>query len=176
MFLRRSDINPVPDFFDRYIHLIDDITLSEALRITSDVFSVISDRLEQLQDTVYAPGKWTAKDILQHCIDTERIMSYRALRFARNDDTPLPGFDESWYARHTTASDRSVPDLIDEFSHVRQSSIALFRNLDEEMLRRRGTCFNREVQVLALGFVIAGHPLHHSKVLEERYFPFLRSY
>jgi hypothetical protein len=163
----------MPDFFDRYIHLVSDFPLPEALAESSTVFQAVSDPVLRLGEKVYAPAKWTSKDILQHCIDTERILSYRALRFARNDQTRLPGFDESLFAQHSSANDRTVSDLLDEFALVRQSTLAMFLSFTPEMILRHGICFERQVSVLALGFIIAGHALHHRAILEQRYFPLL---
>ena len=165
----------MPEFFDRYINLVDDVPLVEALVQSSGLFEPVLPQLEALGDTVYAPGKWTVRDILQHCIDTERIQAYRALRFARNDRTALPGFDEELFARNTTATDRTIPDLQDEFSLVRATTVRLFTGFTDNMLRREGTCFGRQISVLALGFVIVGHPIHHLDILRERYFPLISS-
>lgn len=164
----------MPEFVDRYIHQVEDRELDEALLQSAGAFHAIADQLEALGDKVYAPGKWTIKDILQHCIDTERILSYRALRIARNDRTPLAGFEEEDYARYTSATERSVVDLLDELAVVRKSSILLFRNFSNEMLLRQGTASGRSLTVLALGFTIAGHVLHHLRIVEERYFPLTR--
>ena len=87
----------------------------------------------------YAEGKWTIKDIIQHLIDAERIFSYRALRFSRNDKTPLPGFEENDYVENTDANKRSIQDLLTEFSAVRQSTLLLFKSFSEEQLKRIGT-------------------------------------
>ena len=172
--MTRSDLFPMPDFFDRYINLVDDIDLMDALAQTARFENLLSlETLEALGDRVYAPGKWISKDILQHIIDNERIMSYRALRFARNDQTPLPGYDEDPFAQFAHASRRTLPDLYDEYALVRQSTLALFRNFDEEMLLRSGIASNREISVLALGFVLVGHPIHHVNIIRERYLPLL---
>ena len=106
-------------------------------------------------------------------IDTERIMSYRALRFARNDQTTLPGFDEDLFSTSAHAATRSLEDLLDEFAVVRQATIVLFKSFDEEMLLRTGICFNKRVSVLAIGFILVGHPIHHGHVIQERYLPLL---
>lgn len=172
--MKRSQIQPMPPFFDRYINLIEDIDLLEgfAKYTPQHVFSDI-EKLTRLADRVYAPGKWTVKDILQHVIDNERIMSYRALRFSRNDKTPLPGYDEALLADNTIAASRTVGDLMDEFNQLRQSTITLFKQMDQTMLTRMGNANQTQINALALGFVILGHPLHHSHVLAERYFPLL---
>ncbi|GGB88373.1 DNA damage-inducible protein DinB [Dyadobacter sediminis] len=164
----------MPAFFDRYINLVEDIDLFEAFeKYTPD--KVYSDKvkLTALGNRVYAEDKWTAKDILQHVIDNERIMAYRALRFSRNDKTELPGYDEAVLGANTTAVLRSVDDLMEEFNDVRKSTITLFKNMNDTMLLNSGTANKTEISPLALGFVIIGHPVHHMHVISERYFPLL---
>ncbi|MFN4084889.1 MAG: DinB family protein [Spirosomataceae bacterium] len=174
--MKKSTITKLPAFFDRYIHLVEDMDIIEALQ-TYRPTAVLSDleSLLALEDRVYLPGKWTVKSILQHMIDTERIMTYRALRFARKDTTILPGFDEEWYGKHAEADFRTVEDLIAEFAFVRESTIALFQSFNEDMLKQKGETFVGTITVLSLGFVIVGHLLHHRRVLDERYLPLLDS-
>jgi uncharacterized damage-inducible protein DinB len=117
----------------------------------------------------YAEGKWTIKEILGHVVDDERIYAYRALRFARNDSTELPGFDQDRYARYALANERDSRDLLDEFSLVRQSTIALFESLDAAALLRSGVADGHRVSVRALAYHIAGHELRHRNVIRERY-------
>lgn len=175
--MKRSDIQHMPQFFDRYILLSDDIDVVEGLQKTTHLYQneAIKQAMLQLGNQVYAPGKWTAKDILQHLIDNERIMSYRAMRFARNDKTTLPGYDEELFGANTTANSRTLEDLLEEFSLVRQSTLALFKSFDDEMLHREGISFNQRISPLALGFVLIGHPIHHLSVLKERYFPLIQA-
>lgn len=175
--MKRSDIQHMPQFFDRYILLSDDIDVVEGLQKTAHLYQneAIKQAMLQLGNQVYAPGKWTAKDILQHLIDNERIMSYRAMRFARNDKTTLPGYDEELFGANTTANSRTLEDLLEEFSLVRQSTLALFKSFDDEMLHREGISFNQRISPLALGFVLIGHPIHHLSVLKERYFPLIQA-
>lgn len=170
--MKKSAINPMPEFFDRYINLVEDIDIHEALKKYS--FNLTGEDVELLKllgDKKYTPDKWTVKDILQHMIDTERIQAYRALRFARNDKNVLPGFDEQLYGAEANAGRRSVVDLLDELIYVRQSNILLFKSFDDTMLLRSGVCFKVPISVLALGFVIAGHGIHHMKVIKEKYYP-----
>jgi len=168
--MKRTDIHPMPDFFDRYINLVENIPVIDALEKYSNLTSEENIELfNKIGNRVYAPGKWTIKSILQHIIDTERIISYRALRFARKDATPLPPFDEEYFAMHTNADSRTLNDLLEEFIVVRRSSIVLFKSFSDEMLKQTGIAFNRSISVLALGFVIAGHPLHHLNIIKERY-------
>jgi len=172
--MNKSNINPMPQFFDRYINLVEDLDLFEAFEKYSPE-NVYSDfqKLIDLEDKVYAPGKWTVKDTLQHVIDNERIMAYRALRFSRNDKTNLPGYDEEILAAYTVASKRSVTDLIEEFSLVRQTSLLLFKNMNEDMILYTGTANHTQITPLALGYVIIGHPVHHMNIIRERYYPLL---
>lgn len=164
----------MPDFFDRYINQVEDIELMEALVKHSTFESYLPiETINALDSKRYAPGKWTIKEILQHIIDTERILSYRALRFARKDNTTLPGFDEAMFAASSLAEGRSIPDLLEEFKSLRISNIYLFKNFKEEMLQQSGICFNRNVSVLALGFIVVGHCTHHMNVVKERYLPLL---
>ena len=161
----------MPEFFDRYILLVDDISVMTALTETQDL---IPPRLrpdyERLQNSRYAPDKWTIKEVLQHVIDNERIQTYRALRFARRDNTPLPGYDEVLFASHAETAHRTLESLEEEFTAVRKSTLALYRSFTPEMLQEEGICFNKSISVLALGFQVVGHQLHHQRVIAERYF------
>jgi hypothetical protein len=172
--MKRSDIQPLPEYFDRYINLADDIELMDALQKSLDDLDKLPlDKWNALGDKVYAPGKWTVKDIVQHIADTERIFSYRALRFARNDSTKLPGFEENDFAREANASHRSLTDLIDELKLVRRSTIAMFASFDDKALQRTGPTFKKDISVLGIAFTAVGHQVHHFNVLEERYYPML---
>lgn len=169
--MKKRDLKFMPEFFDRYINLVsDEETILEALENSKNDLLALKDQLEKHKDYSYKTGKWTPKDLIQHIIDTERILAYRALVYARNDTAELPGFDENLYANNSKGSDRSVDDLLQEFTMVRASNISLFRNFSEEALHSEGICFHKKMTTLALGFVIVGHPKHHIKILKERYF------
>jgi len=169
--MTKSDIAVMPGFFDRYIDLAPNIDLLDALTEGVSLEPLLpAQTMTDLGDYRYAPGKWTAKDIVQHLIDTERILAYRALRFARNDKTQLPGFDEDDFARHANAERRTITDLYAEFALHHQLTVALFKSFDEETLQRTGICFKKSVSVLALGFILVGHPIHHANVVKERYY------
>jgi hypothetical protein len=167
----KSQIGELPKFFDKYISLTEDIELKEGLLKFSPevVFSDFA-MYQKIGDDIYAPGKWTIKDILQHCIDTERIMAYRALCFARNEEVSLPGFDEESYAKNTNASSRTMADLMEEFIFLRKSTCCMFDSFDKTMLLRKGSTAITRISPLALGFVIIGHSLHHEKIIRERYY------
>lgn len=120
-------------------------------------------------DYRYAEGKWTVKELLQHMIDTERIMAYRALAIARNDKTPLPGFDENAYVEILDVSHRSMTEMVAEFLELRNSTLSLFRSFTDKELHRQGTMSGNATSARAVGYIIAGHQLHHFQILEERY-------
>ena len=119
--------------------------------------------------TRYAPGKWTLKEVLGHLIDDERIFAYRALCIARGDTHPLESFDENAYVAGANFNDRTVANLLDEYSRVRRSSIALFESLSPDAWLRRGTVAGYSASVRGLAFHIAGHELHHLVIVRERY-------
>lgn len=168
--MKQSDIKTMPEYFDRYIKSVEDIELEEALsKYSVNLFYPYMSKLAETGNKTYAPGKWTVNNILQHIIDSERVFCYRALRFARNDSTLLPGFDENKFADESMADKRTVEDLLQEMDSVRKSSIDLFRSFDGKMLMREGICFNKNISVLAIGFVIAGHSLHHINFIKEKY-------
>lgn len=118
----------------------------------------------------YAPGKWSIREIVGHLCDTERIMTYRALRFARGDRTPVPGFEENDYVPTSGASVRTMENLLAELRAVRGATVALFGGLPAEAWRRRGVANGAEVSVRALAAIVVGHVLHHQGVVRERYF------
>jgi hypothetical protein len=172
--MKRSDIQTSGTFFDRYIQLVPDEPILDQLEVSQKaIFSIELDRLEQLGDRVYATGKWTVKDILQHVIDNERVMAYRALRFSRNDKTVLPGYDETLFASEAGANGRSLSNILNKLERVRSSTIDLFSTFTGETMQRKGIAFNAEISVLALGFIIVGHQLHHYNVIRERYLPLI---
>jgi len=117
----------------------------------------------------YAPGKWSIKEVIGHMIDVERVMSYRAVRFARNDKTELPGFDENLWAANANLGERTIDDLVDELEVVRAATIHFAKHLSDEEQTRRGKANGQEVTVRALMYIIAGHERHHAALLRERY-------
>lgn len=172
--MKKSAINPMPEYFDRYIDLADDVPVLEAL--ATSLYEIDHLKIadwKAMGDQVYAPGKWTAKDIIQHMIDTERIFAYRALSFARQEPQRMLSYDEDWYGNHTNANQRSIPDLVDEWRAVRLSSIALFRSFTPEMMLYNGKAFSGTYSPLAIGFILAGHQRWHFRVFKEKYLPLL---
>jgi DinB superfamily len=167
----RSEINPLPEYFDRYINMTDDVELLEAIQISlNELDNAPVEKWKALGDKVYEPGKWT---ILQHIIDTERIFSYRMVAASRAETQTMPYFTEDEYAAHAKANRRDLNDLIAELKLVRLSVQALYKSFDDEMLQRICKGFSSEYSVAAIGFMIPGHQRWHFKVLEERYYPLL---
>ena len=158
-------------YYDRYISLIpgSDI-LATLTNEWPKTVSLLSSHSEKDAELRYAPGKWSVKEVVGHMVDTERIMAYRALRFARNDQTPIEGYEQNDYVRDGPYSQLRLADLVEEFKAVRAATLALFRNLSPEDWTRRGVANKNEITVRALAYVIAGHELHHRHLLEERYF------
>ncbi len=117
----------------------------------------------------YAPGKWSVKEVIGHVSDTERIFAYRALRFARADATPLPGFEQDDYVAAAGFDRRALADLAEEFADVRKATIKLFAGLDARALTRAGIASSHPMTVRAAAWIIAGHEQHHARILRERY-------
>ncbi|WP_291150762.1 DinB family protein [Flavobacterium sp. UBA7680] len=162
--------NEYSGHFATYIREAGDGKLIEELEISlHDFIRFVQNIPMDKFDYRYAEGKWTIKDIIQHIIDTERIFAYRALRFSRNDKTPLPSFEEDDYANNTESNKRSIQDLLTELSALRHSTLLFYKSLSEDQLKRIGTASGNQISVRALGFVMIGHQKHHQKVFEERY-------
>ena len=162
-------------YFDRYISLVVQQAPGEDILNTLDqqrrqTMMLLCGRDDEDGDFRYAPGKWSAKEVLGHICDTERIFAYRALRISRADATPLPGFEQDDYVRNGPFAQRPMEDLVEDFIAVRRATLSLLRNLDEAAWSRRGIASEHEVSVRALAYIIAGHELHHRKILEEKYF------
>jgi DinB superfamily len=156
----------------QYVSLVSGTDILDALAAQlKQTTTLFSGRSERDGDFRYAPDKWTVKEVVGHIADTERIFAYRALRIARGDQTPLAGFEQDDYVRGAHFNIRKMRDLVEEFADVRLASLALFRSLDAEAWVRRGSANNSTVSVRGLAYIIAGHELHHRRLLEERYFP-----
>ncbi|MGZ5222250.1 MAG: DinB family protein [Chitinophagaceae bacterium] len=166
----RPDLSRVGNWYHNYINMVTEDELSEAFNKESASFIRFMETIPpEKYDYRYAEGKWTIKEVLQHIIDAERIFSYRALRFARKDKTPLPGFDENLFAQAAKAGTRNWDKLVEEFKVVRRSSELLFHSFDDEQLQSDGISSNSPNYVLGLGFILIGHAMHHQKIIKERY-------
>jgi uncharacterized damage-inducible protein DinB len=170
------DASEYAPYYGRYTSLVksDNIigTLRQQLAETVSLFSGVN---EEKGGFRYAPGKWSVKEMLGHMIDAERIFAYRVLRIARNDKTPIEGFEQDDYIPYGQFDGRSMAELLNEFTLVRNSNLALMSSLDRDAWMRRGTASGKEVSVRALAFIMAGHELHHGNVFREKYLPYLKS-
>jgi hypothetical protein len=157
-------------YYGRYVSLVPEGDIVATLsRQLDDTLAILGGISEAQAGHRYAPDKWSVKELVGHMIDTERIFSYRALRFARNDKTPLSGFEQDGYITNASFDAYPLSELATEFEHVRRSTLFLFKHLDEEAWERRGTASESEVSVRALAHIIAGHELHHMQILRTRY-------
>jgi uncharacterized damage-inducible protein DinB len=166
----RPDETEYLPYYGKYISLISN----------SDILTALGTRVNETLDLLrsipesdggfrYEPGKWSIKELVGHVIDSERIFAYRALRFARSDQTPLPGYEQDDYIQNASFDYYPLADLAAEFESVRKATLFLFKHLDSEAWKRRGSANDAEVSVRALAFIIAGHELHHMGVLRDRY-------
>lgn len=158
------------EYFSRYIDRVPDgdivDILTRQMAETSEFLGAIPD---SKADHRYAEGKWSIREVIGHMCDTERVFSYRALRFSRGDTTPVPGFDENAYMKYAPFSRCSLDDLISEFQQVRKSSLHLFRSMDAQAMERRGVANGASVSVRAIAYMAAGHEAHHVEGLRTRY-------
>jgi len=168
--IHRPEPTEYDPYYDLYISLVktDDMvgTLQKQAQQTRDLLSKVSAEKAEFR---YAPGKWSVKEVLGHMNDTERIMSYRVLRIARGDQTPIEGYEQDDYVTGGKFGRRTMDDLLQEFQTIRNATIQLIRHLDEESAARRGTANNKQISARAVIYVIAGHELHHRRILEEKY-------
>lgn len=174
--MNKADLNGVPAFYQTYIDALPDLSADAILHYSLEQLSEkMQEKLTVIGDEIYAPDKWRVPVILQHIIDTERIMAYRALRFARHDATPLPGYDQDEYAARTLSTTRTVAELLEELKLIRVSSILLFDSFTDEDHRQTGTANSYQISVAALKYIIAGHQAHHLRIIEERYLPLAKT-
>lgn len=159
-----------PAYYETYISLVPDDGLTDILATQIQEVTTLLSCLDETQANFrYAENKWTVKEVIGHIADTERVMSYRLLRIARGDKTPLAGYDDEQYVRQASFHDRSIQDLLEELKAVRYSTICLINGLNEEAFLRKGVASNLDISARALAYIIAGHERHHVKILKEKY-------
>jgi hypothetical protein len=157
-------------YYGKYISLVPDGDLVETLRTQiGETLALLRTIPEQRASHRYAPGKWSIKEVIGHLSDVERVMTYRALRIARADATPLAGFDENAYVPAANFGARSLASLAHELAEVRRATVAFFETLDPEAAARRGSANNAGISARALAYIVAGHERHHVRLLRERY-------
>jgi uncharacterized damage-inducible protein DinB len=169
-----SEERPLPaeyaPFYSGYISRVPPGPILSHLRSQHhETIGLLSSLPDAKANFAYAPGKWTIKQVVGHLSDVERVMVYRALRFARNDRTALPGFDENLYGTEGGFTLRSLKSLLEELERTREATVAFFSNLPPEHFLRAGEANGKQVSVRALAYFIAGHELHHRAILKERY-------
>ena len=168
--MHKPKSNEYPTYYNRYVDLIE----------SDDILAVLESHNQEMHDLLsrigeeaavfrYAPEKWSVKEVMGHVIDVERIFAYRALRFARNDKTPLPEFDEDDYVKYANFDSRTLIDLSDEFRIVRESTLTMFYSFEDEIYSRVGSASGYNFSVRAIPFIIAGHEAHHRQVIREKY-------
>jgi hypothetical protein len=167
---RRPSPNEYFEFYHRYVSLVPD----------GDIIDILRDQLQKTQDLIalipddkgdfrYAPGKWVIKEVFGHIIDVEWVFIYRAVRFARGDKTPLPGIDENKLMTGANFVERSMKSMAEELRHLRLAGIEFFHSLSESILDRPGIASDCRFTVRSIPYIIAGHELHHVRVIKERY-------
>lgn len=172
---RYSSGRPLPGEYAEYAGPdIDQVTGDDAVEVlgalADDTLALLTPLDERLASGLtYAPGKWTLKEIVGHLADDERIFTYRALCIARGDPGELPGFDENLYVSGAGFERRPLADLLAEYRAVREATLTLFAGLPHEAWLRRGTVNGYIASARGLAFHIAGHELHHLRILREKY-------
>lgn len=157
-------------YYQSYLHYVPEDDLMQLLKEQKTVIENFTAAIPHAKETFrYAEGKWMLKEVVGHLLDSERILSYRALCVARNDKTPLPGFDENSYTPNSNYKDRTLKNIAEELLAVRTATILLFENMIPEMLDRKGVANNSDVTVRGILFFVVAHARHHLKVISERY-------
>ena len=168
--MRRPKPEETLPYYHRYIARVQDGNMVDILKTNHEATQTFIQNIPTEKASYrYAKGKWNVKEVLLHLVDTERIMCYRALRFARNDKTALQGFDQDDFVPESNANNKSIESMIEEYKAVRASTISLFSALDNAILERVGTASNAPMSVAAIGFITCGHQRHHRDIIRERY-------
>lgn len=165
----------IQKYIQRYLDLIPGDNWLEELRTSRiEILEIYHQLSEEQADFSYAEGKWSLKVLLQHLIDAERIFVYRALRFSRNDQTELAGWDEEDYAKNYFLQDIPINSLIEEFDSLGKSTLHFFENLSPTVLLKKGVANQNEISVEMIGKLVVGHLIHHVNIIKERYLPHLK--
>ena len=164
--------NEYAAYFEQYMQLasVESLSIVESLEKSQIDFEALLRNIpEEKHAFSYAKGKWTLKELIQHIIDTERVFCYRALCFARNDKTALPGYDQDVFVENGNANQLNYFDLLDEMATLRKSTLQLYARFSEEALLRIGVASENKISVRALGYLFSGHQIHHLNIVKERY-------
>lgn len=168
--IERPDSSEYAPFYAGYVSQVPEGDVLDLLaRQIDDTTALIGGLSGAQAGHRYAPGKWSIKEIVGHVADAERVFSYRALRIGRNDQTPLPSFDENAWMPYGNFDAQPLANLLSELRAVRQSTLALYRSFTPEAVARRGVASQKEISVRAIIYVTAGHERHHVGILRDRY-------
>ncbi|SKB74760.1 DinB family protein [Daejeonella lutea] len=167
--MKRPRADEYAAFYGKYIDTVSDNVIAELEHQANSFTTFLKGLTQDKASYAYAEGKWTIKELVGHIIDTERIMAYRLLTIARNDQTPLPGFEEDDYVLNARFADRTLDSLADEFAIVRKANMYLVKSLNEDEIGRVSSANGSPISVLALIYILAGHLNHHRNIIEERY-------
>ena len=168
--LSRPTADECSSYYFTYIQLVPDGDIVHTLQIQhADSHALLQQTTDTSASSHPAPGEWSIKQVIAHLSDTERLFSFRALWFARGEQSALPGMEPNPWVAITDANRRPLSDLLAEFDQVRAASISLFANLGTAAWQRRGSASGAVMSVRALAWIIAGHELHHNRSLREEY-------
>ncbi len=168
--MQRPDSSEYGDFYDTYISKVPEVDVLELLKRGVDrTAEVLAGVPEDRETYRYQRDKWSLREVVGHMVDVERIFSYRALSFARSDPAPLPGMEQDDWAAASNAGERPLASLLDDLRHARASSVAMLESLDAGAWDRRGVASGFELTVRACAYILAGHEIHHRRVLEQLY-------
>ncbi|MCU0436910.1 MAG: DinB family protein [Raineya sp.] len=163
-------VGEYPPYAEMYLQHVNNenilVLLQERIETVKQIYNQID---EQKANFRYAPEKWSIKEVLLHVVDTERIFAYRAISIARGDTRALMGFDQDVFVQHSYADERTLSSIVEEFELVRNSNISLFKNLNSNVLTTKGNANGYDVTPRAIAFMLAGHEIHHTKIILERY-------
>jgi len=169
---RRPEKSEYFEYYDAYVKLVPEGEITTILeQERQHTLELLKGVTAERAEYRYAPGKWSLKEVLGHVVDMEWVFTYRALSFARGNPAPLPGVDQDAFLANGNLATRDLQDVLTEFSHLRNADTRLFASLDDATLDRRGTASGYEFSVRALLYIIAGHQIHHLRVLRDRYLP-----
>ncbi|MFI5451556.1 DinB family protein [Pedobacter sp. UC225_61] len=166
--MNRPQTQEYPEWGNTYIRLVEGDVI-EILTKQATEFAEFINSLVEKADYAYAPGKWTIKELIGHIVDTERILVFRLLSFARGEKVALPGFEEDDYVAAAHFQDRSLFSFAEEFTLLRKANLYLINSLNEDELNVIGNANGKQMSVRSLVYILAGHIIHHTNVIKERY-------
>ncbi|MNQ40397.1 DinB superfamily protein [compost metagenome] len=169
--MKKSELKTVPEYFDRYINLVEDIDLFEAFNKSIEELKNLDFNLfKKIGFKTYTLNKWTINEIIQHIADIERLLISGTLRFVRGDENFIISFDEENIAKNSKANEKDLRQIVNELISVRRSTIKLFETFDEEDFHKSGINWKYRISIEAMGFNIIGHQIHHINFIKDNYY------